>query len=168
MREKGENSMADSDVIDPVQFVKNLISNNYAAVASYSQNSDTPDIINGYFNRKFNFAKVSGGIFVYTITDIIGFDNYAARLRNDRVWRLSIDFAFKDRNYMLSNVNLVRRILEVNANVRSIVPESGYQNCYNLLYEVDAKDKTNKFDHFHRYIIDVELTLLGKVRATAL
>jgi len=159
--------MASSDVIDPVQFVKNLISDNYSSVASYSLNTDTPFIVNGYFQRKFKFANRSGGIFVYQISDITKY-NYGARKRADEVWRLSIDFMFKSRNYMLSNVKAIRRILEVNANVRSVTPESGYVNNYNLLYEVSAKDMTNKFDNFHRYIIDVELTLLGKVRATTL
>lgn len=168
MREKGENSMADSDIIDPVEFVKNIISNNYSSVTSYTLNSDTPRIVNGYFQKKFNFSKYSGGIWVYEPTpNNTKYDNYGARYRKDIVWRLSIDFLFRKRNYMLSNVKAIRRILEVNSNVRSITPANGYVNNFNLLYEVSARERTNKFDNTHRYILDVELTGLGIVRATS-
>lgn len=159
--------MADSDIIDSVEFVKDIIKDNYASVASFTQNSDTPRIVNGYFQKKFNFARYSGGIWVYEpMTGITKYNNYGARKRKDIVWSLSIDIMFKSRNYMLSNVTAIRRILEVNSNVRKIPPASGYVNCFNLLYEVSHKEKTNKFDNTHRFILDVELTGLGIVRAT--
>ena len=158
------------DIVDPVEIVKQIISNNLSA--SDTNNTSAVLVINANDQKKVSVNYKAGMINCYLVSDNTSYNNYAARKRHDRVYRVTLDFiGFKTRNLMLSNVDRVRQILEYHhsANLRSFTPSSGFQNPFNLMFEVASKDLSrSKSSSHHRYIIDVELTVLGKVRTTAL
>ena len=158
------------DIVDPVEIVKQLISNNLSA--SDTNNTSAVLVVNANDQKRFDVNYKAGMIKCYLAADNTSYDSYAARKRHDRKYLVSIDFeGFKTRNIMLSNVDRVRQILEFHhsANLRSFTPSSGFQNPFALMFEVSSKDLSrSRASSHHRYIIDVELTVLGKVRTTAL
>ena len=158
------------DIVDPAEVVKQIISNNLSV--SDTNNTTAVIVVNANDQKQFSVNYKAGLIKVYVVADNIDFNSYSARKRHDRIYRVAIDFeGFKTRNIMLSNVDRVRQILEFyhSANLRSFTPSSGFQNPFALMFEKASKDLSrSRASSHHRYVIDVELTVLGKVRTTAL
>jgi hypothetical protein len=158
------------DYVDPAEIVKQIISNNLSA--SDTNNTASVVVVNANFQKQVSANYQAGMIRTYVVADNINFESYSARKRHDRVYRVQIDFVgFKTRNFMLSNVDRVREILEFyhSANLRAFTPSSGFSNPFALMFEKTAKDLSrSRANSHHRYVIDVELTVLGKVRTTAL
>ena len=159
-----------ANVVDAAEIVKQIISNNLSV--SDTNNTTAVIVVNANDQKQFSVNYKAGMIKCYIVADNINYDSYSARKRHDRVYRVTIDFeGFKTRNIMLSNVDRVRDILEFHhsANIRSFTPSSGFTNPFALMFEVSSKDLSrSRASSHHRYIIDVELTVLGKVRTTAL
>jgi|TARA_R100000479_G_scaffold131829_1_gene69646 hypothetical protein len=158
------------NIVDPAEIVKQIISNNLSA--SDTNNTASALVVNANDQKRVSANYYAGIIRTYVVADNISFTSYSARKRHDRVYRVQIDFiGFKTRNLMLSNVDRVREILEFyhSSNIRSFTPSTGFTNPFALMFEKSSKDLSrSRAESHHRYVIDVELTVLGKVRTTAL
>lgn len=160
-------------LIDAPVVVEQLITGNYTL--SKVLNSEEPTIKMVYNNKKLNIGATVGGIWVYQISDVPSY-NYSSRQRKDVDYRISIDLRFKDREYMLSNLAHIREILETNTTTIGdlVIANSGdgkvigtnYENPFVRIYEIDGQDLSDKRNNFHRYVLDVELQILGRIRST--
>lgn len=161
-------------LIDAPVVVEQLISSNYTL--SKVLNSEEPIIKMVYNAKKINVGATVGGIWTYQISDNVAY-NYSSRQRKDVDYRVSIDLRFKDREYLLSNLAHIREILEENTTlIKNLVigdsadgkvTGANYENPFKRIYELPgAQDLSDKRKNFHRYVLDVELQILGRIRST--
>lgn len=161
-------------LIDAPVVVEQLISTKYTL--SKVLNPALPIIKMVYNLKKINVGATNGGIWTYQISDNVSYQ-YSSRKRKDVDYRVSIDLRFRDREYLLSNLAHIREILEDNSTaIKNLVIQdsddgkvtgANYENPFVRIYEMPgAQDLSDKRNNFHRYVLDVELQILGRIRST--
>ena len=160
-------------LIDAPVVVAQLLLDNY--LLAKVLNPVAPLIKMVYNQKKLNIGSKVGGIWIYQVSDVPSYP-YSSRQRKDVDYRISIDLRFKKREYMQSNLAHVREILENNTTTigelvvddssDGLVTGANYENPFVRIYEIDGQDLSDKRTNFHRYVLDVELQILGRIRST--
>ncbi len=120
------------------------------------------------YDAKIALQGATNHIFVLQTTDLNDFNPYQTGNRKDENGRMKVIVRAASRADMLTRLREAERILEtLRTTIGDITMPSGYVNCFNQVWVLDRKDRSDEKAKFHYGELDVEVKSIGVALANA-